>query len=100
MKLLYTQEALDERDASFYFFEERRPGLGLTFLDRLESLINIIRLFPQVGSLKPNGSRQAVMRHAPFQKYPFIVAYSVEESAIVINAIFHSSRIREDLDNH
>ena len=40
MRLFYTTEAFDERDRAFRWYEERQPGLGRSFLDRLEQLID------------------------------------------------------------
>ena len=46
MRLFYTQEALDERDAAFRWYQEQRDGLGLSFLAHLEYLVNNIVDFP------------------------------------------------------
>ena len=39
MRLFYTQEALDERDSAFHWYQEQRDGLGLSFLAHLEYLV-------------------------------------------------------------
>ena len=87
MRLFYTQEALAERDAAFRWYQEQRDGLGLSFLAHLEYLVNNIADFPSSAREYADGSRRAVMR-----KFPFVVVYTVESYAVVITAIFHTSR--------
>ena len=88
MKLFYTEEALDERDAAFRWYQEQRDGLGLSFLAHLEYLVNNIVDFPSSARQYADGSRRAVMR-----KFPFVMVYTVEGDAVVITAICHTSRI-------
>ncbi len=40
-----------------------------------------------------DGSRRALMR-----KFPFVVVYTVESDAVVITALFHTSRNPVDLE--
>ena len=87
MRLFYTQEALDERDAAFRWHQEQKDSLGLSFLAHLEYLVNNIVDFPSSAREYADGSRRAVMR-----KFPFVVVYTIEGDAVVITAIFHTSR--------
>ena len=92
MKLFYTQEALDERSASFRWYQEQRDGLGLSFLAHLEYLVNNILDFPSSAREYADGSRRAVMR-----KFPFVVVYTIEGDTVVITGIFHTSTNPVDL---
>ena len=93
MRLFYTQEALEERAAAFRWYQEQRGGLGFSFLAHLEYLVNNIVDFPSYAREYADGSRRAVMR-----KFPFVVVYTVEGDAVVITAIFHTSRKPVDLE--
>ena len=87
MKLLYTPEVLNERDDAFRWYEERQPGLGFSFLARLELLLNHIATFPEAFRARANGRR-----HAPMRTFPYTVVYTLEPAAVVIVAVFHASR--------
>lgn len=87
MRLLYTPEALDERDEAFRWYEDRQPGLGFSFLARLERLIAHVLTFPEAFRAHANGRR-----HAPVRTFPYTVVYTVEPDAVVIVAVFHASR--------
>ena len=87
MRLFYTAEALDERNDAVRWYEERQPGLGFSFLARLELLIGHIQTFPEAFRARANGRR-----HAPMRTFPYTVVYTLEPDAVVIVAVFHASR--------
>ena len=87
MRLFYTTEALDERDRAFRWYEDRQPGLGRSFLDRLEQLIDHIVAFPEAFRVRVHGRR-----HAPMRTFPYTIVYTAEPDAVVIVAVFHASR--------
>ncbi len=73
-------------DAS-YFYEDRRKGLGVSFLREVEKTVRRIAKFPESGpTLKPN------IRRAFVKKFPYAVLYSIQAEKIFIVAVMHCSR--------
>ena len=81
MRLFYTQEALLSAG-----IRNRETALAFPSLPILSiwSTTSSTSLLPRDYA---DGSRRAVMR-----KFPFVVVYTVEGDAVVITAIFHTSR--------
>ena len=52
-------------DASL-FYEAASPGLGLSLLNDLQAMINVLRENPGLGRPVARGLRQIVLRRFPF----------------------------------
>ena len=48
MKLRYTSRAIDDIELSFVWYERQRKGLGLQFLDCVETAIKTIQENPEL----------------------------------------------------
>ena len=69
------------------FYERRREGLGLEFLNEVQRTITSILAHPQSGpSVSPNIRRRIVRR------FPFGVLYAIHEKEIVVVAVAHLKR--------
>ncbi len=79
-------EARDEFDAAVDWYEQQRPGLGTTFLDRVRDVLGRISANPQLGVVYQD-VRKAVVR-----KFPYVVLYKEEAREVLDIAVFHSKR--------
>jgi plasmid stabilization system protein ParE len=69
------------------FYERRRQGLGFRFLRAVEDVSSRIGESPELGSpLGRNDRRRAVPR------FPYNVAYRIEEERVVVLAVMHQRR--------
>lgn len=83
MRLLYTDRAKDDLEISFAWYEGQRRGLGFEFLDCLEAAIETIAQMPKLYAIHHDIFRRVLVR-----RFPFSIFYSIEETEIVIHAIF------------
>jgi toxin ParE1/3/4 len=96
MKLRFTPRATENLTAIADYIRAQTPPAALRVRGAiLETLRNLV-LFPAVGRRQDvEGVRKLVTR-----KYPYLVYYTVDESAeeIIILAIRHAAREREHSD--
>jgi plasmid stabilization system protein ParE len=96
MKLRFTRRATQDLSDIAAYIRERDPRAALRVRAAiLESLRNVAH-FPRIGR------RQAVegVRKLVTRRYPYVVYYTVDESAeeVAIIAILHAARGRENSD--
>ncbi len=73
-------------DASL-FYEAASPGLGLGFLNDLQSVVDLLRENPGLGRPVARGLRQTVLR-----QFPFSLIYVELPDAILIVAVAHQKQ--------
>lgn len=80
-------EARAEFDQAADWYEDRRPGLGGTFVAGVRAALDRIAADP---------ARHAVIyrdiRKSPVPKFPYIILYREEPGAILVVSVFHTSR--------
>lgn len=86
-KLIFRLPAqLDVHDAASWY-ENQRPGLGIRFLDEIESVLNRIRVsplqFPEV---------QSRVRRGLLSRFPYSVYFSAGEETVEVIAALHHHR--------
>jgi toxin ParE1/3/4 len=73
--------------ATYQWYENEEPGLGLAFLDQLLATYDRIATGPlQYPDLR-SGIRRALL-----QRFPYAVYFAVEGGFVVVLAILHASR--------
>ena len=80
--------ALDDIENGFEWYEEKIEGLGLRFINEVEATINYISKYPehfQVKSKKP-------YREAVLKIFPYVIIYEIrkKEKSIVIYSVFNT----------
>lgn len=80
--------ALDDATEAAAYYERAVTGLGQDFFDELDTAINRIRTFPNLG--RPRGDR---LRSLFLNKFPIDVIYYVDNQTVVVIAISHQSRL-------
>ncbi len=83
MKVLYTDRAKNDLELAFVWYERKRRGLGLDFLDCMEIAIKLIIENPEIYRVHYLNFRGCVIR-----RFPFSVFYTIEENKIVVHSIF------------
>ena len=85
-------EASAELNESVLWYEQRRRGLGIEFLEAVDSALEFIVRFPQAGAPVPGVPPDLPIRRVPVRRFPFHVIYLELSSAIRILAFAHDRR--------
>ena len=72
---------------AYQWYEERRNGLGVKFLEALEALFDQILENPQLYMESISGVRRSVTR-----TFPYLVFYAFERNTIHILAVIHAAQ--------
>lgn len=83
MNLRYTDRSKDDLELAFMWYERQRRGLGFEFLDCVEASLQNIIDYPEIYQL-----RYSCFRGCPIRRFPFSIFYSIENSEIVVHAVF------------
>jgi|ERR1051326_1059162 plasmid stabilization system protein ParE len=67
-----------------YYYETKRAGLGVDFVEEVERVLSVITSRPTRYSIRFGNWRRANLR-----RFPYAVFYQVLESAPVIFAVLH-----------
>ncbi len=87
MDIVFLPAARREFDQAADWYDERLPGLGARFEDRVHETLRLITAHPGAFSCVFKNIRSAVVR-----QFPYGVYYLTTDSGIVIVAVFHASR--------
>jgi plasmid stabilization system protein ParE len=85
--LVIRPEAEAEFREAFDWYEERVQGLGSEFLISVDATVHAISRKPQQFAKVHKTVRRALLR-----RFPFAVYFLVEDTRIIILAIFHAKR--------
>lgn len=88
----FEDEADEEYRAAARWYEERRVGLGIEFLDAVDYTLNQILRFPRIGALVPRMRADLAVRRAPVKRFPYHVIYLETQAAIRVLAVAHDRR--------
>lgn len=86
--LQFTEEALEDINDAFRWYENKQPGLGSDFLVELELLIERIQNSPERFPIVYKNKRRLLFRK--FSAYGVI--YEIHDEAVFVTAIAHSSQ--------
>lgn len=87
MNYRYLSEARSELDRQIGIYEEKDIGLGLEFLDEIESTISRVLELPKAWTEIEIGIRRCLTNRFPFG---LVYAYREVEKEILIVAIMHT----------
>ena len=85
MKLRYTDSAKEDLDQAVEWYEQKRKGLGLEFLDALQLLLRNILEHPKMYAV-----RYADYHVCAMKKFPLSIFYTSMPEEIIIHAVFHN----------
>ena len=87
MRVDFHPEALAELEAAAQFYESRKAGLGVRFIEAVEEAASRIAASPSTGRRVDEDVRRCLTR-----VFPYGVLYSVEHDSILIVAVAHLAR--------
>ena len=89
LEIFFSDEAKNELDSSYFYYEEQSVGLGKRFIRDIDNTFESIQLSPKGFQLfnKKNNSRQI-----PLTVFPFVIIYQVKKRNLIILAVFQTSR--------
>ena len=88
MKLVYTDEAIDDLKRLREFIAEHNPTAAARIASELVGKIDLLPDFPKMGTPVEIAPVPDSVRDMVFGKY--VVRYSVHASAIIILRVWHS----------
>lgn len=86
-ELIFRPVVKDEVEDIVSYYEVRKGGLGLLFLEVLDLLVQRIQSNPLQFQV-----RHRSIRKASLQKFPYNVYFRIHKSRIVILAVLHQRR--------
>jgi len=87
LPIAFRPEARAEFDAAADWYEQRRIGLGLEFIDTVDQPLARVAHMPEMYAMVHRDIRRAVLR-----RFPYSILYRVEPNQVVIVSVFHSGR--------
>ncbi len=85
--VLIPEDVCRELEVVFTYYEERQHGFGARFLDDWESTMKHLEERPFIYQIQFKE-----FRSVPFNRFPFLIIYKVEEKVIVIYKLIHMKR--------
>jgi plasmid stabilization system protein ParE len=86
-----SEEAEAEMAEAARWYEMHRPGLGIEFLDAVDTSVTRVAEAPRMGTLVPRGSDETIRRR-PVRRFPYHVVYMELPDRLQILAIAHDRR--------
>jgi toxin ParE1/3/4 len=86
-EIIFLDPAKEEMADAAEFYDLKASGLGEEFLQEIESVIKIIKKYPESGKLLNGKIRRRITG-----RFPFGVLYVEEENEIIVIAIMHLKR--------
>ncbi len=86
-ELIIAPEAQQDVDEAYYWYEERRPGLGEEFLGCVDACIQEICRMPELHAKIHKEFRRVLLR-----RFPYAIFYEFSDGQMTVYSIFHTSQ--------
>jgi len=86
-KILLQSEAVADLQIAFEWYEERKTGLGNSFLTEVNICLEKIRINP-----KHYGLTSKWVRKIKTNKFPFLIIFEIEGDSVIVNTVLHTSK--------
>ena len=87
LPIVFRPDARAEFDDAADWYEERQPGLGATFTEAVDDVLDLVAAQPRMHATVYKDVRKAVV-----PVFPFIVLYREDQGELVVVSVFHTSR--------
>ncbi len=87
MPVVLRDEAQQEFNAAFDWYEAKRPGLGVEFAAEVQKVFDRIAGNPKMHGIVLSDIRKGVVR-----RFPYCVFYRPHPDRVEVIAVFHTSR--------
>ena len=85
-------EAAAELEEASRWYDDRRPGFGMEFLEAIDVALSHIARWPRAGAPVPGVTRDLPVRRVPAGRFPYNVVYLETPTALRILAVAHDRR--------
>jgi len=85
-------EATDELEDAALWYEHKRAGLGVEFVEAIDAALDQIEHWPAIGQRVLHVPNDIPARRCPVHRFPYHVIYLEWEGVIRILAVAHDSR--------
>jgi len=86
-KLVIKEEAYQDLQTAYDYYEEQRTGLGEDFLEAIKEKIAYIKVYPLHFSKVEKDFRQTLI-----DRFPYLLIYELTGKEIVVYSFFHTSQ--------
>lgn len=86
-KLVIKPRAENDLAEGIAWYESRRKGMGLIFLNRVEKYLESIQRNPLQYPSKRKPYREAFIK-----KFPYVIIYEVTEDVVIVYSVFNTHR--------
>jgi toxin ParE1/3/4 len=88
---LHPEARLEIRSAALWY-DEQTPGLGDRFIAQVTAALIAIEEHPELYPTWPGLSAGQRIRKAGLDRFPYLVAFEVQESRVLVLALAHARR--------
>ena len=86
-------EARAEVRAAALWYEERRPGWGERFVERVDEVLRRLEDTPTIYPIWPGTDAAPVsIRKALVEQFPYLVAFELHAERVLVLAVAHAKR--------
>ena len=87
MNIRFLTLADREVDDAVVWYEQQLEGLSRDFLDELDRVVRLIRIYPLIAmQIEPE------IRRFLFTRFPYSLIYGIDQETIVVIAVAHQHR--------
>ena len=93
MRVELHPEARGEVRAAALWYEERRPGWGNRFVERVDEVLQRLEEAPALYPVWPGTEGAPVpIRKALLEQFPYVVAFELHSEGVLVLAVAHAKR--------
>jgi len=92
VRLRFARAARAELGSAARYYEDRRPGLGVQFLDAIDQILVLISDNPEIGPVLVDTAPDLRARHFQMPRFPYRIVYELRGEELIIHAVAHSRR--------
>ena len=86
-RVIIRPEAENDLREGFFWYEDKRKGLGYDFLLQVDAGIRFIERNPEIHPITYKGTRIHLTK-----RFPYKIIYIVEQQRLIILAVLHGKR--------
>jgi toxin ParE1/3/4 len=92
VKVVLHAGAVADLSAAGDWYESQRPGLGLDLAGEVERALDVIGENPATWPQWPGAPQDLRIRRFLLPRFPFALAYLMEDERVVVLAVAHAKR--------
>ncbi|MDB5281173.1 MAG: hypothetical protein JWO06_248 [Bacteroidota bacterium] len=85
--LMINEEAYEDLQRAYDYYEDERTGLGEEFLEKIEDRLDYLKKYPLHFNKVEDDFRQTLI-----DKFPFVIVYEIQRREIIVYSFFHCSQ--------